>query len=127
MNAASLQSASPAARATLALRVSTLLWTDEARRGELLALLEKRRDTIAEVAFFTSFTHPPLPYPRLAHLAGQLHHIMPQFRAMGLRVGINHLSTLGHLDENLANSPSRHPGRPRPDDSARPGNRRRPG
>lgn len=90
--------------ATVSLRISTLLWTDTARRRELLALLEKRRDTISEVAFFTSFTHPPLPYSRVAELARQLHTIMPPFKALGLRVGINHLSTIGHLDENLENS-----------------------
>lgn len=91
-------------RAGISLRISTHLWRDEARRRELLALLEKQRGTIREVAFFTSFTHPPLPYATVARLAAELHAIMPRFRELGLRVGINHLSTIGHVDENLKNS-----------------------
>ena len=89
---------------TISLRISTFLWMDDARRRELLALLEKRRDTIEEVAFFTSFTHPPLPYATIARYAKHLRVIIPQFKALGLRAGINHLSTIGHLDENLENS-----------------------
>lgn len=92
------------AQAAISLRISTHLWRNEARRQELLALLEKQRGTIQEVAFFTSFTHPPLPYPTIVRLAEELHAVMPRFRELGLRVGINHLSTIGHVDENLKNS-----------------------
>ncbi len=92
------------AGAGISLRISTYLWRDAARRQDLLALLEKQRGTIQEVAFFTSFTHPPLPYATVARLAEELRTIMPQFRELGLRVGINHLSTIGHLDENLGSS-----------------------
>jgi hypothetical protein len=77
---------------------------DDARCGELLQRLREYRGTIEEVAFFTGFTHPPLPYAELARRATQLGRIIPDFRALGLRAGINHLSTMGHLDENLANS-----------------------
>jgi hypothetical protein len=88
----------------VSLRISTHLWRNEARLQDLLTLLENQRGTVREVAFFTSFTHPPLPYATVAGRAEELAGIMPRFRELGLRVGINHLATLGHLDENLKNS-----------------------
>jgi len=90
--------------AIVSLRVSTHLWMDDARRAELLELLREHRDTIEEVAFFTSFTHSVLPYAEIARRAGLLAGIIPEVKALGLRVGINHLATLGHLDENLEHS-----------------------
>ena len=56
------------------------------------------------MAFFTSFTHSVLPYAEIARRAGLLAVIIPEFKALGIRVGINHLATLGHLDENLEHS-----------------------
>ncbi len=88
----------------VSLRISTHLWTSHDRRADLLEMLASRRETIEEVAFFTSFTHSVLPYDTLAQRAKQLHAIIPQFRALGLRAGINHLATMGHLDENLDNA-----------------------
>jgi hypothetical protein len=88
----------------VSLRISPNLWMNDARRAELLALLRARRDTIEEVAFFTSFTHSVLPYAEIARRARLLAAIIPEFKALGLRVGINHLATLGHTDENLENS-----------------------
>jgi len=90
--------------AIVSLRVLPHLWMHEARRAELLALLRERRDTIEEVCFFTSFTHSVLPFATLRERAERLKAIIPAFKALGLRTGINHLSTFGHLDENLANS-----------------------
>ena len=92
------------ARARISLRVSTYLWTGAERRKELLEFLREYRDTIDEVAFFTSFTHPPLPLDVIRERARLLAEVIPQFRALGLAAGINHLSTMGHLDENLENS-----------------------
>ena len=77
---------------------------DDARRGELLVLLRDYRSTIEEVCFFTSSTHSVLPYAEIARRAGLLAGIIPEFKALGLRVGINHLVTLGHLDESLEQS-----------------------
>src|SRR3990172_13366653 len=91
-------------QAKISLRVSVYLWRHEERRQELLALLCDYRDTIDEVAFFTSFTHPPVPLKELDRRAEILTEVIPQFKAHGLRVGINHLSLLGHLEENLDNS-----------------------
>jgi hypothetical protein len=55
--------------ASVSLRVSSHLWMDDERRGELLKLLRERRDTIEEVCFFTSFTHSVLPYAEIARRA----------------------------------------------------------
>ena len=88
----------------ISLRVSTYLWSNNERLEDLLGLLAEYRDTIGEVAFFTGFTHPPLPLPELERRALELGQVVPRFKALGLSSGINHLSTMGHLDENLANS-----------------------
>jgi len=77
---------------------------NEPRRAELLAWLKRYRGAVEEVAFFTGFTHPPLPLKTIEERADVLKRIIPQFRALGLCAGINHLATLGHLDENLENS-----------------------
>ena len=92
------------AHVIVSLRVSVHLWMSDERRAELLGLLRQHRDTIEEVCFFTSFTHSVLPYATLKQRAELLKVIIPQFRRIGLRTGINHLCTFGHLDENLENS-----------------------
>jgi hypothetical protein len=91
-------------RAVVSLRVSPNLWMPAERRAELLELLRQRRDTIEEVAFFTSFTHAVLPWETLEQRAELLKAVIPEFKKLGLRTGINHLCTIGHLDENLAHS-----------------------
>ena len=91
-------------RATVSLRISTFLWEHPERRAELLDLLRAQRRLIDEVAFFTSFTHPPLPLGVIEQRAQSLQRIMPGFRALGMRAGINHLSILGHHEENMPNS-----------------------
>ena len=90
--------------ALISLRISTYLWMDDARRDELFKCLREYRGTIEEVAFFTAFTHSVLPYAEITRRAQLLSEIIPEFRKLGLRVGINHLTTIGHLDENLENS-----------------------
>jgi hypothetical protein len=90
--------------ARISLRVSSLVWQDPVRCRELADFLAAYRDTIPEVAFFTSFTHPPLPLATIQARAHQLAPILQDFHARGFTAGINHLSTMGHLDENLANS-----------------------
>lgn len=92
------------AGAKISLRVGTPLWEHSERLAEVLALVEEFRETVTEVAFFTGFTHPPLPLTVIEQRAETLVAVMPRFRALGVSAGINHLSTIGHLDENLANS-----------------------
>ena len=91
---------------TISLRVSSELWSVRSRFDELLALLRENRDHITEVAFFTGITHPPLPLATIQQEAALLgREIIPAVRSLGLRAGINHLATLGHLDdENPENS-----------------------
>jgi len=91
----------PESQAIISLRVTSHLWMHNQRRAELLELLRDRRDSIEEVCFFTSFTHSVLPYSEIECRAALLKAIIPEFRALGLRTGINHLCTMGHLDENL--------------------------
>jgi hypothetical protein len=91
-------------RAYISYRISPMLWLRADRRTELLAMLAARRDTVDEVAFFTGYTHPPLPLAVLRERAALLGEIMPAFRALGLVTGINHLATIGHLNENLEGS-----------------------
>ena len=88
----------------ISLRVSCYLWADEDRRRDLVALLGDYRGVIDEVAFFTAFTHPPLPLEVVRERAAALADVMPRFRELGVAAGINHLATIGHLDENLAGS-----------------------
>jgi hypothetical protein len=90
--------------ATISLRVSTFIWMDEKLCAELLSWMKDYRGTITEIAFFTGFTHPPLPLAEIQRRADLLSRVIPQFKALGLRTGINHLATIGHLDENLENS-----------------------
>jgi hypothetical protein len=91
-------------RARISIRVGVGLWLNPKRKDELLAFVREYRDTIDEVAFFTGFTHPPLPLAEIEARAVALGRILPEFRALGVATGINHLATMGHLDENLENS-----------------------
>ena len=91
-------------RAQISFRVGIPLWSSEARCRDLLRLFAGPGRAVTEVAFFTGITHPPVPLAVIRERAAALAGIMPSFRAAGLRAGINHLATLGHLDENLPNS-----------------------
>lgn len=90
-------------RARNTLRLSTLLWMREDRITEVFRLLNDHPE-IHEVAFFTTFTHSPLKLAEICEVASKLEKVMPRFREHGVSAGINHLVTLGHLDENLDNS-----------------------
>lgn len=91
-------------KSTVSLRIHYRTWSDTERCREQLELLRAFRGTIEEVAFFTGETHPPLLLAEVRRRAALLQPIVAEFKAAGLRVGINHLATLGHLDENLENS-----------------------
>jgi hypothetical protein len=91
-------------KATISLRVTPLIWMNPVLLANLLAWMKQYHGTIEEVALFTAFTHPPLPLAEIKRRAALLAEVIPQFRALGLRTGINHLATLGHIDENLENS-----------------------
>lgn len=88
--------------ANISLRVGMAAWDDDVIRGRLLEMLRQYSDTVKEVALFTGYTHLPLPFPVLEQRAKRLAEVLPEFRALGLTAGINHLATLGHMDENRA-------------------------
>lgn len=89
---------------TVSFRVLPFLWMNKARCSDVLRWLKRYRSAIGEAAFFTGGTHQPLPLKVIQERAAILGAILPKFKALGLRVGINHLSTMGHLDENQENS-----------------------
>lgn len=88
-------------RARISIRIPSDQWLKPARREVMLAFVQEHRDTIDEVALFTALTHPPLPLADVESRATVLRDTIPQFQALGLPTGINHLATIGHLDENL--------------------------
>jgi hypothetical protein len=92
------------ARAKISIRAGVGQWMNQKRRDELLAFVHQYRDVIDEVALFTGFTHPPLPLAEVESRAGVLAEVLPPLKALGVTAGINHLATIGHLDENLENS-----------------------
>lgn len=93
-----------AARFTVSLRVHYPTWKSRSRFQEQLDFIRAHRDVIDEVALFSAHTHTALPLPELESRAGVMAERIPALKALGLRVGINHIATLGHLDENLENS-----------------------
>jgi len=88
----------------MALRVSPPYWLDEPGWARLLALLERYPGAVDELAFFTAYTHPPLPLAEMERRAARLAEVLPRVRARGLGAGINVLATMGHHNENLPHS-----------------------
>jgi len=91
-------------RGKVSIRVGTSVLFHEDRRREVLAVLKEYRDAVGEVAFFTSFTHAPLPLRVIEERAEKLAGLIVECKALGLSAGINHLATIGHHEENLENS-----------------------
>ncbi len=83
------------------LRIGTVVFEGEGYADELLSLLRDCPGLFAELAFFTSNVHSPMPLDRLREVADKLAPVLTRFRAEGWRVGINHLTTIGHHEENL--------------------------
>jgi hypothetical protein len=91
-------------RAKISLRVGFGRCADEARLDELLAFVKQYKDVIDEIAFIPGFTHPPAPQTDIESRAAVLAGVIPRFKKLGFSTGINHIATIGHLDENLENS-----------------------
>ncbi|MBI5093514.1 MAG: hypothetical protein HZB26_13865 [Candidatus Hydrogenedentes bacterium] len=102
--ASSAKAADGIEKAFVCFRIGAPLWLNEARFGELLDLFERHRGVTDEITLFTSETHPPLPLAVIQERAPILKARMAAARNRGYHSGINVLSTLGHLDENLPNS-----------------------
>lgn len=88
----------------ISLRVSPMYWLDPERCRRFAEEIAPYAEMLNELALFTAYTHPPQPLDVIRRRAGRLQEVMPELRQLGMPVGINHLATVGHLDENLAAS-----------------------
>lgn len=91
-------------QAFVSFRIGTALWMNPRRFEELLALFARHPGVTDEITFFQSTTHAPLPLEENQRRFALLAQRMAQARKLGLRSGINVLTTLGHHGENLSNS-----------------------
>jgi hypothetical protein len=91
-------------KAFISFRIGVPQWLSESRYHELLGWFEKYKGVTDEITFFTSATHPPLPVAEIGRRAHILAGRITQAKALGYRAGINVLATVGHHNENLANS-----------------------
>ena len=91
-------------KAFVCFRIGVPLWLTEPRFTELLDLFDRHRGVTDEITLFTSETHPPLPLGVIWERAPILRTRMEAARARGYKSGINPLATIGHHEENLANS-----------------------
>ncbi|MDD5704732.1 MAG: hypothetical protein PHR35_02320 [Kiritimatiellae bacterium] len=92
------------AKAFVSFRIGPTLWRREERFAELLRLFRAHAGVTDEIALFSHETHAPLPLAAIAERAGLLRERMRMARADGLRAGINLLTTIGHHEENRAQS-----------------------
>ena len=91
-------------KAFISFRIGVPLWHSETRFNELLELFESNKGVTDEITFFTSGIHAPLPLNEFESRAKILKDRVEQARKLGYRVGINILTSIGHHEENLANS-----------------------
>jgi len=91
-------------KADISFRIGVPQWISEQRFQALLSLFEKYKGVTDEIAFFTSTTHPPIPLKTMKERCEVLADRISRARKLGYRAGINILSTMGHHNENLANS-----------------------
>lgn len=91
-------------KASVCFRILQPLWASEERFNELLDLFDAHRGVTDEITLFTSETHPPLPLDVILARVPVLQARMAAARARGYRSGVNLLATIGHHEENLANS-----------------------
>ncbi|MBN1553621.1 MAG: hypothetical protein JXA11_02665 [Phycisphaerae bacterium] len=67
----------------------------------LLRMLDSSPRLVEEIVFFTSQYHCAGREEDLTRVAEKIARVMPKLRAAGYRVGVNHLTTTGHHEENL--------------------------
>jgi hypothetical protein len=94
----------PIEKAFISFRIGISQWGAEESFDALLALFDRHPGVTDEISFFTSETHAPLPLAEIGRRCGLLERRMGRARERGYRAGINHLATIGHHEENLANS-----------------------
>jgi hypothetical protein len=88
----------------VAFRIAPKHWLTDHCFQALLDFFAQRPGVVDELAFFTSDTHPPLPLEVINRRTERLRKVLPRVRQQGIRAGVNVLATMGHHEENLANS-----------------------
>ncbi len=94
----------PITKAKIELRVGLPQLMNPARLREMVAYLQKHPGMVDEVALFTGITHSPLPQSLIQERCEVIARALPQFKALGLIAGINHMTTIGHSEENPEHS-----------------------
>lgn len=85
-------------------RVAYENWYDRDRFTELLDMFDRYHDTVDQIAFFTSATHPPLTLEETEHRLSILADRIGETKNRGFCCGINILGTIGHHSEDLENN-----------------------
>lgn len=81
------------------------MWEENgARFDRALKLLKQFPTAVDEIALFTTDTHAPIPLDTLRERVAALAPCLEKARAAGYRCGINHLTFLGHHQENRTGS-----------------------
>ncbi len=83
------------------IRVAADRWESEEEFSALLELLEEYKDCIDQVAFFTTYFHPPMPLEMAQRLCNTLVDRVARVKKLGLSCGFNILATVGHHPERL--------------------------
>ncbi len=91
-------------KAFISFRIGISQWMPENRFRELLDLFEEYKGVTDQITFLTSGTHSPLPLEEVETRTAVLAKRMAEARKLGYKTGINILSTMGHLNENLPHS-----------------------
>ena len=77
---------------------------NQARIDEAVTYIRKHPGIVDEVALFSGHTHSAFPLSLIQERCEIIAKVLPQFKALGIIAGINHITSIGHLDENLAHS-----------------------
>jgi len=91
-------------KAKISYRIPTSNWEEDYHFSNLCVLLDEYKDKIDEISLFLGFTHLTLPIERVEELTKILKNRIVDIKKLGLRTGINHLCTIGHINENIKNS-----------------------
>ena len=86
--------------ASVTWRVLPMTWMDEDSFGKLVELFSTNRIT-GKIALFTCPYHVPATFEEMEKECALLKQRMPVLKQMGYEVGINHLCTVGHVNEDL--------------------------
>jgi hypothetical protein len=94
----------PITKAKIELRIGLPQLMNPTRVQEMVAYLQKHPGMVDEVALFTGLTHSAFPLSLILERCEVIARVLPQFKAIGLIAGINHMTTIGHSEENLDHS-----------------------